>query len=148
MERPAKLEPLISQVLMRAEPVFNLTISFLFCNAVAFLYLARQYFLVAFRLLKIIVGEFSPLFLHFALELLPVAGYLIPTQGHCWQREACGHGGGKCKHTPHNFNSLVSEQIQLPNPASEARGRSGSPHKPDQEEQKDRAKRCTNDLPD
>jgi hypothetical protein len=31
---------------------------------------------------------------------------------------------------------------------SEARGRSGSPHKADQEQQKNRAKRCTNDLPD
>ena len=38
--------------------------------------------------------------------------------------------------------------FQPPTPGSEARGRSASPHKADQEEQKDRANRCTNNLPD
>src|SRR5208337_1459846 len=90
---------------MRVEPLFDLAISFLFRNAVAFLYLARQYFLVAFRLLQIVVGEFSPLFLHLTLELLPVTGYLIPTQGHCWQRDSGGQSGGKCERTLHNLNS-------------------------------------------
>src|SRR5664279_4434380 len=95
---------------MRVEPVFYLAISFLFRNAVAFLNLASQYFLVAFRLLQIIVGEFSPLFLHFTLELLPVTGYLIPTQGHCWQSDSDGQNGGKCEHTLHNLNSQFAKK--------------------------------------
>ena len=59
-------------------PLFDLALSFLFCNAVTFLYLARQYSLVTLRLLQIIIREFSPLFLHSTFELLPITGYLIP----------------------------------------------------------------------
>ena len=58
-------------------PLFDFVLSFLFCNAVAFLYLTRQYSLVALRLLQIIIREFSPLFLHLTFELLPIASYLI-----------------------------------------------------------------------
>jgi len=53
-------------------PSLYLMLGFLFCDAVAFLYLARQYSLVALRLLQIIIREFSPLFLHSTFELLPV----------------------------------------------------------------------------
>jgi hypothetical protein len=62
-------------------------------------------------LLQIIVGEFSPLFLHFTLELLPVAGYLIPTEGHCWQRDSGRQSGGKCERTPHNLNSRFVKEM-------------------------------------
>ena len=59
--------------LKRFVPSFYLVLGFLFCDAVAFLYFPRQYSLIALRLLQIIIGEFSPLFLNFAFELLPVA---------------------------------------------------------------------------
>ena len=90
---------------MRVEPLFDLALSFLFRNAVTFLYLAGQYFLVAFRLLQIIVGEFSPLFLHFTLKLLPVTGYLISIHGHRGQRNRRGQSGCKCELTHHNLNA-------------------------------------------
>ena len=64
--------------LQRVVPSLYLALGFLFCDAVAFLYPACQYSLIALRLLQIIIGEFSPLFLYFACELLPVARNLIP----------------------------------------------------------------------
>ena len=59
-------------------PGFELALGFIFCDAVAFLYLAHQNLLIALGLLQIITGEFAPLLLHFAFELLPVAGKSDP----------------------------------------------------------------------
>jgi hypothetical protein len=97
--------PCRGSVLIRAQPFIDLTVGFLFRNAVTLLYLARQYFPVAFCFLQIAVGELSPLLLHSALELFPVTGYFIPTQGHFRQRDSRGQSCGKCERTLHNLNS-------------------------------------------
>jgi hypothetical protein len=53
-------------------------LGFVFGGSVSLLELASQLFTLAGHLVQILVGEFSPLLLHFAFELLPIAFYLIP----------------------------------------------------------------------
>ena len=64
-----------------AFPVFHLVFSFLSGDPVLFLNFSEE--LVAFSLdfVQFIIGQLTPLFFHFAFDLLPIAFRLIPIHG-------------------------------------------------------------------
>src|SRR4030095_5836919 len=59
-------------------PVGQLTIRFVFGNAISFLYAACELLALAFHAVQVIVGEFAPVFLDFALEDFPVSFDAVP----------------------------------------------------------------------
>ena len=60
-------------------PLVDLLLGFLFRNAVALLNFPGEKLLVAFDLLQVVIGELSPLRLHLAFELLPIADVFDPS---------------------------------------------------------------------
>ena len=65
------------RLLKLAAPFVDLALGFLFRDAIALLDFSGENLLVAFHLLQVVIGEFAPLMLQLAFELLPVARYLI-----------------------------------------------------------------------
>src|SRR4051812_383545 len=59
-------------------PVLQLTLCFVFAQAIGLLNPASELVTFTCNLIKVIVSKFAPLFFHFALELFPVTFYAVP----------------------------------------------------------------------
>src|ERR1700704_1846871 len=66
----------------RPEPVIDILVDLVLGEAVALLQLAFELLAAALDNVEVVVGEFAPLFLGLALELLPVAFNPVPIHRH------------------------------------------------------------------
>jgi hypothetical protein len=69
-------------LLQRPEPVVHILVDLILGKTVALLQLAFELFAAAFDHVEIVVGEFAPLLLRGALELLPVPFDPVPIHHH------------------------------------------------------------------
>src|SRR5687768_5400001 len=65
-------------ILLISFPLGNLLHRFFLSDPIRLLDLSRKLISFSCNGVKMIVGQFSPLFLHFTFELLPVTLYLVP----------------------------------------------------------------------
>src|ERR1700760_4096019 len=69
-------------LLQRTEPVVHVFVNLVLGEAVALLQFAFELFAAAFDHVEIVIGEFAPLLLGLALDLLPVTFDLVPIHRH------------------------------------------------------------------
>jgi|TARA_R100001509_G_scaffold154637_1_gene116408 hypothetical protein len=82
------------KALEAVKPVADLTVGLFAFNAIGFLNQANQFFLLAFDLIKIIVGEAAPFALDVTTHLFPTAFNLVPIHQvfSCFFRVVCSFG--------------------------------------------------------